>query len=380
MKKIIIALLFLYGNVVVSQNKQAGDSLGLPGDNLNLYSVLDVFRDSPTLEAFEKSLNTESNKLNNLDLNGDEKIDYIKVLDTKEGDSHLITLQIEVDKSEKQDVAVITVDKDANGKTKVQIVGDPELYGKDYIIEPNDDNAGKKQASTSSPNKSNKTSDTTVSADGKTIIINNTTNNYYNSDNSNSSNEEVKPVPPVNQWVIVNYMYSPGYVVYVSPWYWGYYPGWWNPWKPLFWHNYYWHYHHHHFYHHHYYYHTAPFCYSKTYPKYYGERRSISKNYTEKKSSGSFKSTYSRPDLGKPTVGRPNPAYNSNQPGKNVAPVKPMQPGGVNPIKQAPNKNPMNMPKSNPKPPPVKMAPPKGGGAPVQRPSGGGGGGGGRRH
>ncbi|HRD38534.1 MAG TPA: hypothetical protein PLC65_07880, partial [Bacteroidia bacterium] len=266
MKKLIIALMFLYGGAVVSQNKQAGDSLGLPGDNLNLYSVLDVFRDSPTLEAFEKSLNTENNKLNNLDLNNDDKIDYIKVLDSKDGDSHLITLQIEISKTEKQDVAVITVDKDANGKTKVQVVGDPELYGKDYIIEPNDDNAGKKQTASTSPNKSNKTSDTTVSADGKTVIINNTTNNYYNSDNSNQPTEDVKPVPPVNQWVIVNYIYSPGYVVYASPWYWGYYPGWWNPWKPLFWHHYYWHYHHHHFYHHHYYYHHAPFFYSKTYP------------------------------------------------------------------------------------------------------------------
>jgi len=378
MKKLIIAFMFLYGGAVVSQNKQAGDSLGLPGDNLNLYSVLDVFRDSPTLEAFEKSLNTENNKLNNLDLNNDDKIDYIKVLDSKDGDSHLITLQIEISKTEKQDVAVITVDKDANGKTKVQVVGDPELYGKDYIIEPNDDNAGKKQTASTSPNKSNKTSDTTVSADGKTVIINNTTNNYYNSDNGNQPTEDVKPVPPVNQWVIVNYIYSPGYVVYASPWYWGYYPGWWNPWKPLFWHHYYWHYHHHHFYHHHYYYHHAPFFYSKTYPKYYAERRSVSANYTERKNTGTFKKTYSRPDLGKPPVGRPNPAYNNDKPGKNVAPVKPMKPGNVSPVKPAPNKQPMQMPKSNPKPPVIK-SPPKGGVAPAPRPSGGNSGGG-RRH
>lgn len=379
MKRLITALLITYGSVALSQNKQAGDSLGLPGDNLNLYSVLDVFRDSPTLEAFEKSLNTEDKKLNNLDLNGDEKIDYIKVLDTKEGESHLITLQIEVDKSEKQDVAVITVDKDANGKTKVQIVGDPELYGKDYIIEPNDDTAGKKQDPSGAANKSSKTSDTTVSADGKTVIINNITNNYYTSDNSTAPNNDVKPVPPVNQWVIVNHIYSPAYVVYVSPWYWGYYPGWWNPWKPLFWHHYYWHYHHHHFHHHHYYYHSAPFCYSKTYPKYYGERRSISKNYTEKKNAGGFKSTYKHPELGKPTVGRPNPAYNNNKPGKNVTPKNPVkpgvQPGHNGPVKTAPNKQPLPK-QGNPKPP-VKMAPPKsGGGVPAQRPSGGGG----RRH
>ena len=377
MKKVIAFLFLLPVINAVSQTKQPGDSLGLPGDNLNLYAVLDVFRESPTLEAFEKTLNAEDSKINNLDLNNDDKTDYIKILDSKEGDSHLITLQVDVSKTEKQDHAVITVDKDANGKTKVQVVGDPELYGKDYIIEPNDDNAGKKNSAQAAPTKSNKTSDTTVSADGKTVIINNTVNNYYNSDNSNKSEEDTKPVPPVNQWVIVHHIYSPAYVVYASPWYWGYYPGWWNPWKPLFWHNYYWHYHHHHFYHHHYYYHPAPFCYSKTYPKYYGERRSVSANYMERKNTGTFKNTYSRPDLGKPTVGRPNPGFNAPHPGKPNGPVKQVNPGSNVPVKPAPQKQPM-MPKSNPKPPPVKMAPPKGGGVPAQRPSGGEGGG--RRH
>ncbi len=37
--------------------------LGLPGDNLDLYAVLDLFQKSKTIEAFEKSLNDEKNKI-----------------------------------------------------------------------------------------------------------------------------------------------------------------------------------------------------------------------------------------------------------------------------------------------------------------------------
>ena len=58
--------------------------LGLPGDNLDLYAVLDLFQKSKTIEAFEKSLNDEKEGINNLDLNLDKKVDFIKVVTTKE--------------------------------------------------------------------------------------------------------------------------------------------------------------------------------------------------------------------------------------------------------------------------------------------------------
>jgi hypothetical protein len=40
-------------------------ALGLPGDNLNLYAVLDVFK---TVEEFERAINTRDANINNLDL------------------------------------------------------------------------------------------------------------------------------------------------------------------------------------------------------------------------------------------------------------------------------------------------------------------------
>ena len=117
------------------QSKQDTAALGLPGDNLDLYAVLDLFQKSKTIEAFEKSLNDEKEKINNLDLNLDKKIDFIKVATTKKDSAYTFVLQVDVTKTETQDVAVIFLNKE-KGKVSLQIVGDEELYGKDYVIEP----------------------------------------------------------------------------------------------------------------------------------------------------------------------------------------------------------------------------------------------------
>ena len=58
-------------------------ALGMAGDNLDLYAVLDLFLKSKTIEDFEKKLNDTKSKINNLDLDLDGKIDFIKVV-TKE--------------------------------------------------------------------------------------------------------------------------------------------------------------------------------------------------------------------------------------------------------------------------------------------------------
>jgi hypothetical protein len=168
--------------------------LGLPGDNLNLYGVLDIFQKSATLEEFEKSLNAEDNKVNNLDLNGDGKIDYIHVVDHVTGSAHAIALQVDINETETQDVAVIEVEREINNKVHVQIVGDEALYGKDYIIEPNQRTAN--------------------SADNDNGIESTT---YYYPD----------------AWVIFGYIFDPSFLMYVSPYHWGYYPQYWQPWVPL---------------------------------------------------------------------------------------------------------------------------------------------------
>ena len=174
--------------------------LGLPGDNLNLYGVLNIFQNSPTLETFEKNLNAKNSQVNNLDLNGDGRTDYIHVIDNMNGSSHAIVLLVDVNETETQDVAVIEVDRDADNQVHVQIVGDEALYGKDYIVEPNQ----------STPNP----------AYGGNVRENNT---YYS---------------PAS-WAIIDFMLAPRYVMYSSPYHWGYYPHYWRPWSPFSYHDYY---------------------------------------------------------------------------------------------------------------------------------------------
>jgi hypothetical protein len=50
-----------------SQTEEETKLLGLPGDNLDLYAVLDLFQKSKTIEEFEKTLNEEKTGINNLD-------------------------------------------------------------------------------------------------------------------------------------------------------------------------------------------------------------------------------------------------------------------------------------------------------------------------
>src|SRR6187551_147364 len=132
----LVVAMSLFGLTAFSQTESDTGELGLPGDNLDLYAVLDLFQKSKTIEDFEKSLNDEKSKINNLDLNGDKKVDFIKVETKKDGDDFTFILRDPISKTETQDVAVIMVSKDKDKKVKMQIIGDKDLYGKDYIVEP----------------------------------------------------------------------------------------------------------------------------------------------------------------------------------------------------------------------------------------------------
>ena len=80
-KRIYYLALILVGFISYtgySQSNEEPEALGLPGDDLNLYAVLDIFQKSTTIEKFEESLNDENSKINNLDLDNDGKVDFIK--------------------------------------------------------------------------------------------------------------------------------------------------------------------------------------------------------------------------------------------------------------------------------------------------------------
>jgi hypothetical protein len=246
------------------------EKLDLPGDNLNLYAVLKLFQESETLEGFERKLNDEDTEVNNLDLDGDNNIDYIRVLDDVDGNLHTITLKVAVSDREDQDVAVFFVEKKDDGQVLIQLIGDEDLYGKDYIIEPN-----------------------SLSDNGETP------NPGYNA-NRERRDEPVEVrnnnTYVIASWPLVRYIYVPNYVIWHSPWRWQYYPNYWRPWRPRYWHYYYgYHYHWHSYYNGHFRrwnQYRNPVWYNHYYG---GGSRSRSVVVRTRYTRGDYRNTYSRP-------------------------------------------------------------------------------------
>ncbi len=151
-------------------------------EGLDLKVVAKLFAEAKNLEEFETMLNNPDSAFCNLDLNGDGQVDYLRVVETGEGNKRLIVLQAILAKDIFQDVASIYVEKDAKDEVKVQIVGDEYVYGTNYVIEP--------------------------------VFV-------------------YRPV-------IYDWFWCDAWYVWNSPWYWGYYPGWWYT-HSCWAHDWYWH-------------------------------------------------------------------------------------------------------------------------------------------
>lgn len=142
-------------------------------DNLDLEAVASMFGDANNLEDFERNLNDPDVQISNLDLNEDGYVDYLRVVESAEDGVLLILIQAVLAKDIYQDVATIDVEKRGNNVV-VQVVGNNYIYGNNYIIEP-----------------------------------------VY-----------------VRRPIIYTYFWGPTYVHWVSPYYYGYYPVYYNCWAP----------------------------------------------------------------------------------------------------------------------------------------------------
>ncbi len=262
----VLVMLLAALTTLRAQGRQ-DDYLGLPGDNLNLYAVMKLFQESETLEGFERSLNDENTRINNLDLDGNGYVDYIRVIDNVDKNVHYIVLQVAINARENQDVAVFTVVQRANNEVEIQLIGDEDLYGKNYIIEP---------IYAETPNPGYKGNARVV--DGQRVVVNQVT------------------TVEVAAWPVIRFIFLPTYLVWHSPWYYSYYPSYWHPWSSWYWHQYYgYHYHYTHYYYGHYH-HWNEYRHPNYHSYYYGSRRTYSPAVRSGIHDGRYKSTYSRPE------------------------------------------------------------------------------------
>ncbi len=144
-------------------------------DNLDLRAVASIFGDATNLDDFERRLNDPKVQISNLDLNQDNQVDYLRVIESVEGNTHIIIVQSVLSRDVFQDVATIEVERDRHNNVQVQVVGDVYMYGDNYIYEP--------------------------------VYVH-------------------TPVIYTNFWVS-------NYRPYYSAWYWGYYPTYYYAWNPF---------------------------------------------------------------------------------------------------------------------------------------------------
>jgi hypothetical protein len=116
-------------------SESQSDSTGLPGDDFSLDGALELFQKATSVEQWEQWLNDQNQHVNNLDLNQDGEVDYIKVTDQSLGNDHALVLQVPISESESQDIAVIELSKVNSDSAVIQIIGDEDLYGEEMVIE-----------------------------------------------------------------------------------------------------------------------------------------------------------------------------------------------------------------------------------------------------
>jgi hypothetical protein len=134
--KFLVTLLFLALGLagVRAQDGAAHDSEAAEG--LDLHAVAELFKDSENLEAFEHGLNDPEKGINNLDLNENHEVDFIRVTEQVAEHTHLIVLQVPLGEDEFQDVATIAVEQGSGEQYNLQVQGDPVIYGPDYYFVP----------------------------------------------------------------------------------------------------------------------------------------------------------------------------------------------------------------------------------------------------
>jgi hypothetical protein len=155
-------------NTTIVADTEAADGLDLKA----LAAMLKGVKDG---EDLERQLNQE-NGINNLDLNEDGKVDFIKVTEFGEPKKSLgYSLTTEPVKGEEQEIATIQITNE--GETaNVEVSGNQQIYGSGH--------------------------------------------HYHSS-------------PGIGTWLLLGYMMGGNYSFYRSPYYYGYYPRYYRPYSPI---------------------------------------------------------------------------------------------------------------------------------------------------
>lgn len=200
MKKFIFSWLLSIVFLSATTAQRGEERTGYDGDFFSLEGAIDLFKNSNTIADFERRLNEEDTYVNNLDLDRDGQIDFIRVEHIRQGNFHAIVLQVPLNRYDVQDIAVIEIEKTGRRRAMLQIIGDEDIYGEELIVEPYE--------------------------------------RYGYSGGRGGPNADYdfrRGYVNVYWWSPVRHIFGRHYRVYRSPYYWSYYPTYWRPWRPCGW-------------------------------------------------------------------------------------------------------------------------------------------------
>ena len=137
MKLSVVLITVLLTQKNIAQNSYNNDNYRYDlSDYLDLEAVASVFSKSRNISDFENRLNDYRNQVSNLDLNNDGYVDYLRLVKLYDRNAHVILIQAVLGRNTFQDVATVVVERDNYNRDYIQFIGDPYLYGNDYILEP----------------------------------------------------------------------------------------------------------------------------------------------------------------------------------------------------------------------------------------------------
>lgn len=144
-------------------------------DGLDLKAVGSLLKKAKNAQEFEKLLNDPAQGVNNMDLNGDGKVDYINVTEYGNDKVKGFSLTTQPDAGETQEIATIEIEKTSDNQADVRINGNEQIYG---------------------------------------------SNGYYRSHIG------------IGEILLMGYLFRP-HSYYMSPWHYGYYPGYYHPYRSM---------------------------------------------------------------------------------------------------------------------------------------------------
>lgn len=106
------------------------------GDNLNLQALGELVKTAQNAQDLENKLNT-AGSINNLDLDGDGKVDYIKVTEYGSGTTKGFSFTVDLANGQSQEIATVEVQQGQNNQAALNINGNQNIYGNNYSYSSN---------------------------------------------------------------------------------------------------------------------------------------------------------------------------------------------------------------------------------------------------